>query len=491
MSEIKSNKISPRKGTTTTIGDSGDSVTISSGTTTTNAGTISTAGITGGTINNTTGSIEGLQQQVSWQTGSIKTSGFTASANEGYFCNTTSAAFTVTLPASPSAGDVIGLKDYADTFDTNNLTINANGNKIQGSTTNFVISVEGTAAILLYVDSTKGWLLVDQSKAADITAPSYIVATGGTVLTCGNFKTHVFTGPGTFTVCSIGNPFGGPNDVDYFVVAGGAGGGSQQGGGGGAGGFRLSNVHSLPSPTTSPLANPSGITVTAQGYPITVGGGGTGAPAVTPTPRSSNGNNSVFSTITSAAGGGAGGGNNCGSPLRSGNAGGSGGGSSWGDDAYNPPSLGTVAGGSGNTPPVSPPQGNNGGASGIGCNAYGGGGGGAGTAGGTPAPSTSAGGDGSYIADSFLGPTAPSYGTPGPVSSTRYFAGGGAGRSRPGLAPTEKGGFGGGGYYKHPGTPSCNSQTGVTNTGGGGGSVYPGTGGTGGSGIVIIRYKYQ
>ena len=61
MSEIKTNKISPRKGTTTTIGDSGDSVTISSGTTTTNAGTISTAGITGGTINNTTGSIEGLQ----------------------------------------------------------------------------------------------------------------------------------------------------------------------------------------------------------------------------------------------------------------------------------------------------------------------------------------------------------------------------------------------------------------------------------------------
>ena len=40
MSEIKTNKISPRKDTTTTIGDSGDSVTISSGTTTTNQGTI-------------------------------------------------------------------------------------------------------------------------------------------------------------------------------------------------------------------------------------------------------------------------------------------------------------------------------------------------------------------------------------------------------------------------------------------------------------------
>jgi hypothetical protein len=137
MSEIKSNKISPRKGTTTTIGDSGDSVTISSGTTTTNAGTISTAGISGGTINNTTGSITGLQQQVSWQTGDIKTASFTASANEGYFLNTTSGEITVTLPASPSAGDVVGVKDYADTFDTNNLTLNPNGNKIQGSTNNF------------------------------------------------------------------------------------------------------------------------------------------------------------------------------------------------------------------------------------------------------------------------------------------------------------------------------------------------------------------
>jgi hypothetical protein len=59
--------------------------------------------------------------------------------NKGYFCNTTSAAFTVTLPASPSAGDVVGIKDYANTFDTNKCILNANGNKIQGSTENFEI----------------------------------------------------------------------------------------------------------------------------------------------------------------------------------------------------------------------------------------------------------------------------------------------------------------------------------------------------------------
>ena len=472
MSHVKTNKISPRKGTTTTIGDSGDSVTISSGTTTTNAGTISTAGITGGTINNTTGSIEGLQQQVSWQTGSIKTANFTASANEGYFLNTTSGQITVTLPASPSAGDVVAVKDYADTFDTNKAILNANGNKIQGSTENFDITVEGTAAILLYVDSTKGWLLVDQSKAADIAeGPAFVVATGGTILTCGNFKTHVFTGPGTFCVSQSGNPDG--NDkLDYLVVAGG-------GGGNGAGGFRLSNVHALPAPTTSPLANPTGITATVTAYPITVGSGG--AQGGNP------GSNSIFSTITSAGGGGGAGAN---------------GGSGASGQAYAPNPVGA---GSGNTPPVSPPQGNPAGTLSNPVNPSGSsiafnGGGGAGAASnnitvtqpcGAMSPNAD-GGIGSYIADSFLGPTAPSYGTPGPVSSTRYFAGGGAGMSQDGAVFREGGvgGAGGGGNACQGPNPLPNSR-GTVNTGGGGAMDYSTNNSAGGSGIVIIRYKFQ
>ena len=96
MSEIKSNKISPRKGTTTTIGDSGDSVTLPSGTTTTNAGTISTAGITGGTINSTTGTIIGVSGTLEWDT-TAKTANFTAEAGKGYFVDTTSAAITVNI----------------------------------------------------------------------------------------------------------------------------------------------------------------------------------------------------------------------------------------------------------------------------------------------------------------------------------------------------------------------------------------------------------
>ena len=473
MSEIKSNKISPRKGTTTTIGDSGDSVTISSGTTTTNAGTISTAGITGGTINNTTGTITGLQQAINWQTGDIKTASFTASANEGYFLNTTSGQITVTLPASPTAGDVVAVKDYADTFDTNKAILNANGNKIQGSTGNFDITVEGTAAILLYVDSTKGWLLVDQSKAADISeTATFITATGGTITTCGNFKIHTFTGPGTFTVTQLGNsptvPTGGPSNVDYLVVAGGAGGGCGGGGGaggGGAGGHRTS----FPSPSCNAGAFP----VTATAFPITVGAGGTSAPYYGDPGNA--GSNSVFSTITSAGGGG-GGGHPSPTPNNpDGEAGGSGGGG-----AGYPEGPYRGCGGAGNTPPVSPPQGNPGGDGTQSPVGTGGAGGGAGGSGGNGGP-TAGGAGGNGTANSITG---------SPV--TRAGGGGGA------TGPSAKGGTpgpagpGGGGAGGTRASPNL-AQSGTANTGGGGGGAACSSNGNGdgGSGIVIIRYKYQ
>ncbi|NBW21260.1 MAG: hypothetical protein EBR82_76190, partial [Caulobacteraceae bacterium] len=94
-----------------------------------------------------------------WQ--SVQTTGFTAVAGRAYPCNTTSAAFTVTLPSSPSAGDQITLTDYAGTWDTNNLTINPNGGKINGDTNNGIVSTERGAVNLVYVDSTQGWISYD------------------------------------------------------------------------------------------------------------------------------------------------------------------------------------------------------------------------------------------------------------------------------------------------------------------------------------------
>ena len=93
----------------------------------------------------------------SWQ--AVKTGDFTAAAGQGVFCDTSSAAFTLTLPASPSIGDEVAFKDYAKTFDTNNLTIARNSSKIEGGTADLTVDVEGAGNTLVFTDSTQGWLL--------------------------------------------------------------------------------------------------------------------------------------------------------------------------------------------------------------------------------------------------------------------------------------------------------------------------------------------
>ena len=373
----------------------------------------------------------------------------TMATGKGYFVNTTSAAGIVKLPASASRGDYVEVKDYAGTFGTNSLTIQRNGHNIQGNTNDSEISTNRASLQLVYIDATKGWLFTNESNVADLNKSTFTAATGGTVTTSGDYKIHTFTGDGNFVVSAIGSGAG-PATVSYVVVAGGgAGGGGEDGywtgGGGGAGGFREGR-DITPSYTASPITAGSGLTIATQTYPVTVGGGGNAG--VTNSPGSSStagsdGANSVFSTITSTGGGGGGlsNGSTGGTvPGRFGRPGGSGGGSGGGGD--NPI-------GNGNTPPVSPSQGNNGGKGSVPSAGRGGGGGGAGAVG-VSYPNNGAGGAG--VASSIT------------ASSVTRAAGGAQG----------------------------SGSAGPTNTGGGGGS-HPcaGQAGAGGSGIVIIRYKFQ
>jgi len=463
MSEIKVNKITPKQNCTqVTLGDSGDTFVIPSGVTITNNGTQTGFGRTG---------------TVNWDT-TAKTASFTAVSGNGYFVNTTSGAITVTMPASPSAGDIVGIKDYAGTFSTNNVTVGRNGSNFDGSPADATLLTDQLSVFFVYVDGTQGWKATQNDSGSY--GAQYVTATGGTISYCGDYKIHTFTGPGTFCVSCAGNPAG-SNTVDYLVVAGGgagsAGGTSPTtngGGGGGAGGYRESSGTASGCYTVSPLgACVSALPVTVQGYPVVVGGGAPTTASSIPK-QGGNGSNSVFSTITSTGGGGGGcGTNNSPTNPAPGNPGGSGGGTGWG------PSPTCRPGGAGNTPPVSPPQGNPGGNN-TGGNGAGGGGGGATQAGtNSPNPGPSAGKPGGDGATSSIN------GTP-----TTRAGGGGGGKWSTGCFGAGGAGGGGNGGVCSPGS------AGTINTGGGGGGAgafgpESETGGAGGSGIVIIRYKYQ
>jgi len=449
MSEIKVNKITPRTACgTTQLGDSGDTFTIPSGATITNAGTATGFGATG---------------ETSWDT-TVKTTGtFTATAGVGYFLNTTGGVITVNLPVG-AAGSSVALADYAGTWQTDNVTVAANGTeKIGGVDADVTLSTEGQSVTFVYIDGTQGWVNVLDSTS-NVRGSSYIVATGGTPcsgsIVCTNYKVHKFTGPGTFCVSAGAGPLA---FVDYLVVAGGGGGGQANpmpysaGGGGGGGGFRESKVAATSGCwTASPLAAAVSLPVSVSPYAVEVGGGG---------PVNTVGVNSSFSTITSAGGGEGG----CGpsAPFAGGN-GGSGGGGAYGA---------TCTEGTGNTPSQVPAQGTDGGSANA-CNGAGAGGGGATVAAtNVGSPASTAGGAGATTSIS--------------ATPTAYAGGGGGGNDTP--SQQGAGGTGGGGAGGSPSTGG-GATAGTVNTGGAGGgsgAANPSTGGAGGSGIVYIRYKFQ
>ena len=440
MSKIEVNTVAPQCGTTLTLGESGDTVTLGSGASQTGFGRTGT---------------------VDWQT-TPKTTTFTAVNGEGYFANTSGGVITANLPAG-SAGAIVSFADYTRTFQTNNLTITPNGSeKIGGVAANFVAQTEGQSITLVYVDATEGWINTAESTGQAGLNPAFITATGGTITTvCTDYKVHTFTGPGTFTVCSAGNPLG-SSSVDYLVVAGGGGGGQNDypvgrgTGGGGASGFR--EGYTPGSYTASPLAT-TALPISVASYPITVGGGGAVGAGPSPAISATAGSNSVFSTITSA-GGGIGGSHN-----QAGGTGGSGGGGS-----------NNEAGGAGNTPPTSPAQGTAGGAGAPNPSAppWSGGGGGGATAVGANGTAPTGGNGGAGATSSINGtPTA--------------RAGGGGGGSGGTAGSGGTGGCGAGSS-----NPSA-ATAGTANTGGGGGGsgIISVAAGAGGSGVVIIRYKFQ
>jgi len=374
-----------------------------------------------------------------WQA-TPKAANFTSVAGKGYFVNTTSAAITVTLPSSPSAGDEVTIVDYAGTADTNNITITSSDN-INGSSDDVKINYERGGVSMVYVDATQGWIAYNATNETATALP--IVRQ--------------------------------PLTVDYLVVAGGGGGGADLSGGGGAGGL-LTNYGS----TALSLS-------TNVNYVVTVGAGGGGGVAGstrnTEATRGSDGFDSTFNGITTTGGGGGGVYGDTSTSLDDGRPGGSGGGAG-------SKSSSEASGGSGTSG-----QGNDGG-TGFDNPYAGGGGGGAGAAGGNAASGTSPGVGGVGLPVNILNTTNATSESVGEVSgSDVYYAGGGGGSDYEpdNTGAGGSGGLGGGGTGGFGDlNPNGIGGNADTNTGGGGGGAswnsVPTTGGSGGSGVVILRY---
>lgn len=344
---------------------------------------------------------------------------------------TNAAAIAVTIPTNASVPFPIGTIIKCQQGGAGAVSLAGAGVTIQ--------SKRGAVSDGLYSE----WYLTKMdtdtwNASGDMSSP-FMVATGGTITEDGDYKVHTFTASDTFSVSLLGDTgLANADQVEYLVVAGGGGGGATTGGGGGgAGGYKTA----------------TGFTVTASNYSITVGAGGAG---------NTEGTNSVFDTVTSTGGGASKGNNGVATD------GGSGGGGAAFDDGSGTDFGSTVGGG----------QGNNGGTGNQGGPNYnGGGGGGAGAVGRNTVASDDSiyGTGGAGLSSSITG-----------AAVTRAGGGGGGNDFNVSLTAGGSGGGGDGGNDSNPPTG------GTVNTGGGAGGVCRTTGTvSGGSGVVILRYKFK
>ena len=327
------------------------------------------------------------------------------------------------------------------------------------------------------------------SGIAEVSAT--FVATGGAITpgsaTANGYTYHVFdqaNSPETFQVTNAGDNLG---YIEVLIVGGGGGGGGR-GGGGGAGGVVYKTYQ---------------VTETAT-MPVSVGAGGAGGTG-NPGGQGTDGSNTVFvnplepETVTMGGGGGGGGGapnptNSAGRAVTNGSSGG--------------------AGRDGNTDGLAAPDtrfGYPGGGSASNNNCGAGGGGGAtgsGQRGNGPITSMEGPGAGGYGAvypgfgaTLVSPPGSPNPRVPSPVrtaitSAGFYAAGGGGGSGGSTADPTasfRRMGIGGLGQRVDDGQPQPSANIdGIDLTGsggGGGGDGPPYAGGTGGDGVVIVRYR--
>ena len=152
----------------------------------------------------------------------IKTAAYTAVTNDLVRCNSTAGVFTVTLPASPADGAMIGVMDVNGTFGTYAVTVAPNtGKTIEGDATSLVLDVTNAYVELVYNSSTTNWRLQETPVGilGDVTTTGTQTLTNKTItgtketkvamaannvdLSAGNYFSKTISGATTLTVSNV------------------------------------------------------------------------------------------------------------------------------------------------------------------------------------------------------------------------------------------------------------------------------------------------
>jgi len=369
---------------------------------------------------------------------------------------TSSSAISVSFSAPACTGHL--------TIDSYQVVCTSSGsNSATGASS--PISVTGLSAGTSYTfkvraHNSKGYGCYSSTASATTQSPPYMCITtvGATVytccsyFTCGNVKTAVWLGSGSFTVNSLGTTSGYGNRVGALFAGGGGGGSSFNAGGGGNidGGVHPNSIAGIATGTYPSC--PYNM-VTTKIYTVTVGGGGSGSSSCT----GGNGTNSYISCFISAGSGGGGARN-----IYSGHYGSTCSGcASYESSGSKTGSYVSGAGG--------------GGVGGVGSHGPAGGYGGGGMGGSSYSPSAG------YT----------------PRLSKGFGGGGGGGYYNYHWNSCNGVGYGVAGMDAGIGGISINNSvtrspgSATTNSSGGGGGAAGGTGGSGGSGFVVLKWRYK
>jgi Collagen triple helix repeat (20 copies) len=149
----------------------------------------------------------------------VKTSNYTAVDGDRLIADTTGGTFTITLPATPSAGDYVQISDGGN-WNVTNLTVARNGSTIDGYADDLLLNLSGVTVEFIYDGSTWEVTATTGARGAQGTSGAlsrWQVITANYTASDGQ-RLLADTSGGTFTILLPSSP----NVGDYVVISDGA-----------------------------------------------------------------------------------------------------------------------------------------------------------------------------------------------------------------------------------------------------------------------------